>query len=399
MGTCKKKTMLVLCDYYLPGYKAGGPIRTISNIVSSLSDHMDFRIISRDRDVGDKKSYPGIIADAWSQVEQSQMLYLSPGLRSTILLCRVLITSHYDTLYLNSLFSRKFTILPLLLFRLKLTQCRQVVLAPRGSCAASALRIKRFRKSLFLRISNSIGLFESVVWHASSEHEAADILDVFRSRLEIHTVSSPVVIAPDIPALIKDDSVVIKQKIPGALRIIFLGRVVKMKNLDYALSLFRDLKGEVVFDIYGPLEDKHYWGKCTKQIESLSQNIKVSYCGDIDHNEVSEKFKKYHILLLPTLGENFGHVILEALAGCCPVIISDRTPWRDLEEKGAGWDIPLERRDLFKGVLQKCIDMDQADYSALSAQSKVLCNEVVNDDKIIQKHIDLFCRNGTERHF
>ncbi|MDD2580818.1 MAG: glycosyltransferase family 4 protein [Desulfuromonadaceae bacterium] len=386
-----KNTVFVLNDHYLPGYKAGGPIRTISNIVFRLSDHVDFKVITGDRDLGDNEPYSGITIDAWSRGEYSEILYLSPGLRSIILLCRVLITSHYDTLYLNSLFSRKFTMLPLLLFWLKLIPCRQVIVATRGSCATSALGIKRLRKLLFLRIARLIGLFKHIVWHASSEHEAADIINIFGLASDVYTVSAPVVIASDMPALMKDNLVMTRQKHPGAIRIIFLGRIAKMKNLDYALSLFHDLKGDVIFDIYGPSEDKLYWEECTKKIDSLPQNIKVRYCGMVEHDKVNEIFKNYHALLLPTLGENFGHVILEALASGCPVIISNRTPWRNLEIEGIGWDIPLEQVGLFKEALQRCVDMNQADFNSLSEQSMVFSKKIFKDDKIVQKYFELFC--------
>lgn len=385
-----KKTVFVLNDHYLPGYKAGGPIRTISNIVSRLSDHIDFKVITGDRDLGDTKPYPEITADVWLRGEHSEVLYLSPGLRSTIQLCRVLITSHYDTLYLNSLFSRKFTMLPLLLFWLKLTPCRQVVVASRGSCATSALDIKQLRKSLFLKIARSIGLFKGIVWHASSEHEAADIIALFGRSSDVFTVTAPVVIAPDMPALTLDNSIITRVKLPGAVRIIFLGRIAKMKNLDFALSLLHDLKGEVVFDIYGPSEDKLYWEECTKLIDTLPPNIKVHYCGVVEHDNVNGIFKNYHLLLLPTLGENFGHVILESLVNGCPVIISNRTPWRNLEKEGVGWDLPLEHAALFSEALQRCVEMSQSDYDTLSEQSRTFSRIVVSDDKIVQKHLELF---------
>lgn len=393
-----KKTVLILSDYYLPGYKAGGPIRTISNIVFRLSDQIDCKVITGDRDLGDKDPYPGITVNAWSRGEHSEILYLSPGLRSIIQLCRILTTSHFETLYLNSLFSPKFTNLPLLLSWLKLTKFRQVILAPRGECATSALGLKRKRKSLFLRVLKSIGMYNNIVWHASSEHEAADIINIFGLVSDVHAVSAPVVIAPDMPTLIKDNSVITRQKHPGAVRIIFLGRIAKMKNLDYALSLFHDLKGDVIFDIYGPSEDKLYWEECTKEIDTLPQNIKVRYCGVVEHDKVNEIFKNYHVLLLPTLGENFGHVILEALASGCPVIISNRTPWRNLETEGIGWDLPLEQVGLFKEALQRCINMNQEDCDALSAQSRVFSRKIIEDDKIVQKYIELFCPGGREHH-
>ena len=59
------------------------------------------------------------------------------------------------------------------------------------------------------------------------------------------------------------------------------------------------------------------------------------------------------LLFLPTAGENFGHAIQEALAAGCPVLISDRTRWRDLAPKGVGWDLPLSAPDRFVAVLRE----------------------------------------------
>lgn len=44
---------------------------------------------------------------------------------------------------------------------------------------------------------------------------------------------------------------------------------------------------------------------------------------------------------MPTFNENYGHAIVESFVAGLPVVISDRTPWRNLEKINAGWDIPL----------------------------------------------------------
>jgi glycosyltransferase involved in cell wall biosynthesis len=75
-------------------------------------------------------------------------------------------------------------------------------------------------------------------------------------------------------------------------------------------------------------------------------------------------------LLLPTAGESFGYVIFEALAAGCPVLISDRTPWRDLDRSGVGWDLPLSRPDLIRARLQRCIDMDADEHRAMSHRAR-----------------------------
>ena len=44
--------ILSFAGHYLPGYKAGGPIRSIANMVDQLGDEFDFRIVAGDRDLG-----------------------------------------------------------------------------------------------------------------------------------------------------------------------------------------------------------------------------------------------------------------------------------------------------------------------------------------------------------
>lgn len=55
---------------------------------------------------------------------------------------------------------------------------------------------------------------------------------------------------------------------------------------------------------------------------------------------------------MPTQGENYGHVFIEALSSGTPILLSDQTPWRNLKDKGIGWDIPLARKDRFIHALQ-----------------------------------------------
>ncbi|MBN8497849.1 MAG: hypothetical protein J0M32_13465 [Candidatus Accumulibacter sp.] len=60
----------------------------------------------------------------------------------------------------------------------------------------------------------------------------------------------------------------------------------------------------------------------------------------------------YDRFFLPPFSENFGHAINEALSVGVPVLISDKTPWRNLQEKGMGWDLPLDNRRAFIEVIE-----------------------------------------------
>lgn len=57
--------ILTFVARYLPGYKSGGPVRTIANMVQQIGDDFDFRIVTFDRDALDVEAYPGVAIDDW----------------------------------------------------------------------------------------------------------------------------------------------------------------------------------------------------------------------------------------------------------------------------------------------------------------------------------------------
>lgn len=376
--------ILVFVDFYLPGFKAGGPIRTLANMADRLGDEFSFKIITKDRDFGDDSPYPGIVPDSWLAVGNANVFYLSPGRLSLLSLCRLIRETEPDVIYLNSFFSPYFTIRTLLLRRFGLIPRKPVLIAPRGEFSPGALGLKSFKKRVYIFLSKMFGLFRRVIWQASSEYEKADIRRQFTSRDLIIT-------APDLPSLCRgSDRFQQNAKAKGLLKVIFLSRISRMKNIDGALKLLNGLKGNVVLNIYGPLEDVDYWAECLKIIKQLPENITVEYHGAVAHEQVSAMMREHDLFFFPTLGENFGHVILEALSAGCPVLISDQTPWRGLKEKGVGWDLPLDQPGRFQAVLQECIEMDNQEYAELSRRAWEYGRQQAQNDEVVQQNRRLF---------
>ena len=104
---------------------------------------------------------------------------------------------------------------------------------------------------------------------------------------------------------------------------------------------------QIEFDIYGSNDHPDYMERCEKIVATLPSNIKVRFMGAITFNRVFETLRLYHVFVLPTLGENYGHAIFESLTTGVPVIVSDQTPWRNLEQIKVGWDIPLQQKEKF----------------------------------------------------
>lgn len=388
-----RPSIVMLLPHYLPGYKAGGPIRSIANMVEALGDEFSFHIITKDRDWTESTPYPGIRTRQWLPVGKADVLYLSPGPRSLANLVGALREYPEACLYVNGVFSRFHAILPMILHAVRVAPQLPVIVAPRGEFYPGALSIRAGRKAAFLGLVRSLGLGAKVIWHASSEQEGELIRRLF-GRL------CRVVVAPDLPdssATGENGSAARKQ--PGTLRVAFLARISPNKNLQGALSMLHSLRGRVTFDIYGPIDDQPYWEQCRQGMRNLSENVTAAYRGVVPHHLVHSVLGSHDVLLFPTLGENYGHVIVEALAAGCPVIVSDQTPWQNLAQKGVGWDVPLSRPDLFQAVLQSCIDLDAQQFQNLSDRARKFGAAVRADPKAIWANRDLFHQAFGENSF
>ena len=382
----RERTITVLCDYYLPGHRAGGPIHSISAIVENLGSEFNFRVITRDRDLGQKEPYTNKSSsrpDVWSRVGAAEVAHVAP-LKATIpRLRRLLCESQYDLLYINSVFSPRFAIQPLLLRYLRLVPDRPTIVAPRGELMPRRLALKAWKKRFYLGLSKALGLHRNVVWQATSENEAGDIAAIFGPDARISIVANAR------QGLVFADPAMRHSKKENELRAVFLGRISQEKNLDYALRVLSRSQSSIAFDIYGEFEPK-YWEKCEATLSRLPGNVKVKYCGHVMPSGVGSTLAKYDLFLLPTLGENYGHSIVEAMAAGCAVLVSKDMPWTDLEERGAGWVVPLERPSRYLEILEKCASMSPTEFAQMSMRAQSYARSVNSLDNSVKKMKALF---------
>lgn len=383
--------LVVLCfvAYYLPGYRSGGPVRTIANFVDHMSKYYEIKIVTSDHDVMNDKTYDNIISDSWNKVGNATVYYISDKKNNLRGIIDVMREVSYDLLYVNSYFSPKFTILPLLLRKLKLVPKTPCVVAPRGEFADAALRLKPVKKNIYLFIAKIFGIYRDVVWQASSALEAKDIR---RVNLE-HT--SHVIVAPNLPA--KKYIFPFSEKSYSdsfkhdCIRIVFLSRISPMKNLDYLLNALLNVRVQVELSIYGPLRDKAYWKKCSQIINIMPKNIKVYYCGEVLPRNVSKIISNYDLFVLPTRGENYGHVILESLVAGTPVLISDRTPWVSTSD-GAVNILSLDDPSDWTNAIEKWSEYDMTSVIDLKATAKKYAEKYLHSNKMITQNKKLFSK-------
>lgn len=367
-----KPKVLAITDHYLPGVRTGGPLRSIANLISALRNDFDFRVLTTDRDWGDTKPYPAVRVGAWQRVGHTDVFY-APGLTMrTIRLCVAAVNP--AIVYLNGFFSRA-TVRTLLLKRLGSIGSARVILSPKGEFSRGALQIKPLRKKAWIRTAARLGLYDDLLWQASTSHEAFEICQGLSAVKRVQ-LPERCRIARDIALLPRGASNECRVKNKGRARFVFLSRIGRTKNLRFVLEAFRRVVSLTVLHIYGPIDDPQYWSDCEQLMRGTRHEIR--YCGPVAPEQVIDTLAQYHFFVLPTLGENFGHAIVEAWAAGCPVLISGHTPWRQLFQKNVGYDLALSSPDYWANYLQQCIDMDGPTYTRMSAASREFAGTVTS---------------------
>ena len=160
--------MLVLADWMPPSYRAGGPTKSLGRIVAQEAASHDLSVITRSHDLGERKPHAGVTPDRWVLAGGARVNYASarPGVVLRLIWEE---RRDIDVLYVNSIFSAWFALLPLLMVGLGLVRPRVLLVAPRGELSPDAMRIRPWRKRLVLGALRLLVLRRRlVVWHASS---------------------------------------------------------------------------------------------------------------------------------------------------------------------------------------------------------------------------------------
>jgi len=361
---------LIVTNYYLPGIKGGGPVNSIKNIVESVKGNFD--ILTKSKDVGESQNYKNININKWNIIGENKIFYLNSF--PLIRIYKILKKEKYDVIYLNSLFAT----LSIYVCFLTIFSKTKIILAPRGELNQNALSLKKFKKRIFKFLIKYYIKFRKVLFHATSKSEEKDIKDNF--DVEVKTISN-------LPSK-RPGNINVPYKEEKYLKIICVARISKMKNIHYAICRLKAIKqGNVIFDIYGTNEDDEYKKYCENI--SLNSNIKVNFKGNTPKEILNTKYKEYNLFFLPTLGENFGHSIIEAIQNHIPVLISDNTPWMEFEDKKVGFNYSLNNEEYFESCLMNLIDMNDEQYKNNFTGFESFIKTELKTEENIKKYYEL----------
>lgn len=385
MPSRRRPRVLIFTRYYLPGVNGGGPVVSVSNMVSALSAGYDFYIVTPDTDIGEREPMPDVVSEEWQRVGEAEVYYVRASGGGPRRLAALIRQVDPDLIYLNSFFSYRWTILPLLLVRAGVAD-PAIIVVPRGELALGALKNKGWKKRPYVLVARLIGLYRNVLWQATNVQETDEIRSALGPDTDVH-------VAHNIPRSV-DPSMIDRRpgKKKGYLRLVFLSRIHPKKNLRGAIQALMHAKSNIKFDIFGPVEDRRYWEECKRLLSDLPSNVLAEYLGRVESADVAQVMARYDAFFLPTLSENFGHVIFESLASGTPVIVSDQTPWRDLAKRHAGFDLQLSDPHSFAQKIDLFAMMDAEEFGVWSTGAISAARDYLRDADILAESESLFRR-------
>ncbi len=368
------KTVFIAIPWFTPAYKAGGPIRSVFNLVNKFSNDIQFRIFCSNKDI-DGLTLKDIQTDKWIDFNDHTKVWYVSSVFPIFSFKKQLRDQQADVLYVVGMFSLSYNIIPIFFGK-----ANKIIIAPKGMLHTPALSQKNFKKGIYLKFIKITGICKNVHFHATDLNEIDSIKSNFDKNSKISVASNyPTFYTPSLS----------RNKKIGVLKLITLALVSPMKNHLIVLQALKTCEGLIEYHIIGGIKDKAYWKKCEQFIQLLPKNIHVIYHGEVTPNNISCHFNDAPVMIMPSESENYGHSIIESLSAGIPVITSFSTPWNNLQENNAGFNTEVSAEKI-KNLIDFYVSMDQNQYMLSSKAAIEYSSKSINENKINLDYQKLF---------
>ena len=245
------------------------------------------------------------------------------------------------------------------------------IISPHGNLEFGALRQKFFKKYIARKIYfNRILSGASALW-ACSEKE--------RQSLKRHYPDAHIDIVPigvDIPNLsvANRGSFIFSDERKTILLVSRLNHGKGLLNLVTAWSSIQNDGWKII--IAGP-DENNYKKKLTKRIDDLNLTRFFILPGYVDSIERDALYRAADLFVLPSLSENFGIVVPEALSYGIPVLTTNETPWTYVGLERGCLCVGTRSADLLEG-LRVMMNITEEERRGMRKDGRVEGNGGVN---------------------
>ncbi len=367
--------IFITIPWFLPAYRAGGPIQSIANLVREFREGVQYYIFTSDTDLNGA-ALDNITVNEWVNFdEHTKVWYAGPEKISDSLVKRVEEVKP-DVLFIVGVFSWHFNLVPVMFCK-----APKKILSTRGMLHPGALSQKKWKKKIFLRTFRLMEYHHKVLFHATNEQEGKYITTQFGKGATIFT-------AGNYPTHI--GFVHRQKKEEGFLKLVSIAILSPMKNILLVLQALQQVEATIQYDIYGPVKDEHYRDECLLQIKTLPKNVSVFMHQEIEPREVPAVLALADVFILPSKSENFGHALVEALSAGLPLITSHHTPWNNLESSLAGMNVVLDGTGEITSAIKHFAEMPPMIFEKWRQGALIYAAMAVDKDILKQRYKEMF---------
>lgn len=236
-----------------------------------------------------------------------------------------------------------------------------LILSPHGMLAPWAIDHKALKKKMAWLFYQKSDLDAVDLFQATSQQEARNIFE--------NGFRKPVAIVPngvDVPLWRSRTDLS-----DGRKTILFLSRIYPVKgllNLVGAWQKIKDPHWRIV--VAGPDEAGHK-KEVMSAVNAAGLQDYFEFVGPVDDDAKWERFFNADLFVLPSFTENFGIVVVEALACGVPVITTTGTPWQELITHKCGWWVDIGVEPLVD-ALREAIALSDTERSDMGQRGRAL---------------------------
>lgn len=261
------------------------------------------------------------------------------------------------------------------------------IINPRGDTEIARIHLnkfKRFKKEFVWRLYSKRIVEDAACIIATSEQEYESI--------RILGCKTPVAIIPngiEIEAFPAENT----HCHEGKKVLLFLSRVNPIKGIEYLIDAWaklpEKLRTEWILHIVGNSDPEEYVHTLKEKVHTMHLQNSIIFLDSITGESKMRKYQDSDLFILPTLNENFGNVIAEAMMCECPVITTRNAPWECLEEDKCGWWIGLSV-DNIVGALIESMSLTDEERHSLGRKGRQCIINRFSSEAVAQKTYQLY---------
>ncbi len=354
MNNEKTLKVLHIIPYYYPAFNFGGPVTLVHYLNRALVNKgIDVTVFTTDVGIENKvKNNSEVIVDGVKVIYFKQKSFLRFLSRSGWNFSFNLIDSlrkrisRFDVVHISEVWSFSAAFASYYSIKFK----KPYIVSPRGSLYPYTFKKKIWKKLPYYHLVTKRILEKASLIQYVTEDEKAQSHSFLRLK------NKPVVVPSGIDftefsALPEKDE--LKSRFPflkGKKVILFLSRINWIKGLDILVESFKELAGtrdDLHLLIAGEDLGDGYKEVVRSWVKEGGIGNMVTFTGLLKGKDKLMAYTGSDIFVLPSYSENFGMVVIEAMACGIPVIISDKVGLsKEVKEYDAGIVVSTKAENL-----------------------------------------------------